>query len=84
MQATPIQLHEDEAFLIMTANGWSMGPDRDEALKRLRGVWGAAYLQRHGYVVYRTHKRTEICEVTGNIMTPRGYKPERIEDHRRK
>lgn len=66
--------------LALTANFWAKGPDKNRALNQLRFEAGSGRVKKFGYVLYRVHPDTEVDGIHGDLLSPIGHPPIKIED----
>lgn len=83
MDNTQTSVPHGYVYLAMTANFWGMAKSEQDALRNVRGAGGKGSLGKYGYVLYRCHPDTEISEVDGGMVHPRGSPPIRVADHRK-
>lgn len=67
-------------YLILTANFWAKGSNRESALRQLRHEAGSDRVKKFGYVVYFCHPDTEVSEIDGRLEFPKAFPPDRLED----
>lgn len=82
MTSTTIGVPQGYVYLAMTANFWGMAKNTKDALRNVRGAGGSQSLKRHGYIIYAVHPDTEINEIDGSFLHPRGCAPVKLQEHR--
>jgi hypothetical protein len=72
-------------YLAMTLHSWATEKDSEaEAVKSLRGYAGYSTMRDYGYVTYRIHPDSEISNIDGGIMHPKGHPPIKLTDRIKK
>jgi hypothetical protein len=70
-------------WLALTCNFWGKGPTREAAMAKCREAGGSTALSKYGFVTYRVHPNAYVEGINGDIVSPIGQKPVRVEDKRK-
>jgi hypothetical protein len=79
MAATAIDTSNYE-YLALTANYWAKASTIEGALRQLRHEAGSDRVKKFGYVLYHCHVDTEVNDIDGGLIFPKGKRPLQLED----
>jgi hypothetical protein len=68
-------------YLCMTGNGWGSSKSSEAAaIKACRDHMGSEHVRKSGFITFKVHPNFRVCEIHGDIYTPKDHPPITLTD----